>query len=229
METKIYNQTGKELGAITLPESVFDLPWNADLVHQAVVSMQSNARTPVAHTKDRSEVSGGGKKPWQQKGTGRARHGSNRSPIWIGGGVTHGPRNEKNYAKKINKKMRIKALYTVLSEKKRDGEILFIDKLETDEIKTNKAKEVLVSLSKIDGFDGLVTKKKNTAYITLSQKNENTEKSFQNFSNVNLNTIENLNLLDVLNYKYLVISDPQKSVEVIEKRGVKAVKTVNSK
>jgi large subunit ribosomal protein L4 len=229
METKIYNQTGKESGVITLPESVFGLPWNGDLVHQVVVSQQSNARTPVAHTKDRSEVSGGGKKPWRQKGTGRARHGSSRSPIWIGGGVTHGPRNEKNYVKKVNKKMRAKALYTVLSEKLRDGEVLFVDNLGTGEIKTKKAKEILVSLSGVAGFDGLAAKKRNAAYITLAQKDDNMEKSFKNFGNVNLNTVENMNLLDVLNYKYLVITDPEKSIEVIEKRGKKTAKTADSK
>ncbi len=223
METKIYNQIGKESGKITLPEGVFGLPWNGDLVHQVVVSMQSNARTPVAHTKDRSEVSGGGKKPWRQKGTGRARHGSNRSPIWIGGGVTHGPRNDKNFAKKINKKMRAKALYTVLSGKLRDGEVLFVDKMETSEIKTKKAKEMLNSLGSVEGFDGLATKKKNAAYITFTQKDENTEKSFKNFGNVALNTIENMNILDVLNHKYLVITDPEKSIEVIGRRMNKVV------
>jgi len=221
METKIYNQTGKDTGKVTLPEEVFGLPWNGDLVHQVVISMQSNARTPVAHTKDRSEVSGGGKKPWRQKGTGRARHGSSRSPIWIGGGVTHGPRNEKNYAKKVNKKMRAKALYTVLSEKLRDGELLFVDKLETGEIKTKKAKELIVSLSKMEGFDALATKKRNAAFITLPQRDENTEKSFQNFGNMNLNTINNINILDVLNNKYLIITDPEKSIEVISSRGSK--------
>ena len=124
METKIYNQKGKEAGKITLPEEVFGLPWNADLVHQVVTSMLGNARTPVAHTKIRGEVRGGGKKPWKQKGTGRARHGSTRSPIWVGGGVTHGPRNDKIYARKINRKMKAKALYTILSKKAKDGEIL---------------------------------------------------------------------------------------------------------
>jgi large subunit ribosomal protein L4 len=125
----LYNIKGNEAGSGELPEGVFETPWNADLVHQVVVSMMSNARTPVAHTKDRSEVRGGGKKPWQQKGLGRARHGSIRSPIWVGGGVAHGPRNDKNFARKINRKMKAKALYAILTRKLKDGEILFVDTL----------------------------------------------------------------------------------------------------
>src|SRR5574344_1860596 len=85
LETDVYNQTGKSIGKLSLPEQIFGLKWNADLVHQVVVAMQANARIPVAHTKTRGEVSGTGKKPWRQKGTGRARHGSKRSPIWVGG------------------------------------------------------------------------------------------------------------------------------------------------
>src|SRR5690349_19754974 len=108
METTVYNQKGQEAGKIKLSEAVFGAPWNADLVHQVVVSMQSSARHSIAHTKTRGEVSGGGKKPWQQKGTGRARHGSTRSPIWVGGGIAHGPRSDKNYDRKVNKKAKTK-------------------------------------------------------------------------------------------------------------------------
>ena len=96
MESKLYNQKAEEAGKIDLPESVFNLPWNSDLVHQVVVAMTANRRTPLAHTKTRGEVSGGGKKPWRQKGLGKARHGSIRSPIWVGGGVAHGPRKDKD-------------------------------------------------------------------------------------------------------------------------------------
>ena len=103
---KVYNQSGKEVGEIKLPANVFGLSWNADLVHQVITSMLSDSRVIYAHTKTRGQVSGGGKKPWQQKGTGRARHGSIRSPLWVGGGVTHGPRNDKDYSRKVNKKMK---------------------------------------------------------------------------------------------------------------------------
>src|SRR3989344_4005465 len=95
MEAKIYDNKGKEKGTLTLSASVFGFPWNAELVRQVFLSERANARKVLAHTKDRSEVSGGGKKPWQQKGTGRARHGSSRSPIWVGGGISHGPRKDQ--------------------------------------------------------------------------------------------------------------------------------------
>src|SRR5574343_556524 len=145
METKIYNQNGQESGKIYLPESIFGLTWNADLVHQVVVSMMSSARHSIANTKTRGEVSGGGKKPWQQKGTGRARHGSTRSPIWVGGGIAHGPRSDKNYDRKINKKAKSKALFTILSKKFNDGEILFVDGINFSAQKAKDAKNTLMS------------------------------------------------------------------------------------
>src|SRR3989344_6480741 len=110
IEASIFSMDGKKVGAVTLPESLFGAPWRSDLVHQVTTAMQANARQNRANTKDRAEVSGGGKKPWKQKGTGQARHSSSRSPIWRHGGVTFGPRSERDYTEKINKKMRIGAL-----------------------------------------------------------------------------------------------------------------------
>lgn len=222
MESKIYNQKGESVGSLKLPENVFGIPWNADLVHQVISSLKTNARTPVAHTKSRADVRGGGKKPWRQKGTGRARHGSTRSPIWVGGGVTHGPRNDKNFERKINKKMKAKALYTILSQKYRDGEILFVDKLSLKEPKTKDAKQVLTKLSSVKGFEKMLSKKSNSAYIALGDKDKNVEKSFANMGNIEVNETRNINPLDVLSFKYLVISDPEKSLGFIGTRLVKA-------
>lgn len=218
MESLIYNQKGEQSGKIQLPEAVFGLPKNNDLVHQVVVSMMSNLRTPVAHTKGRGDVRGGGKKPWQQKGTGRSRHGSIRSPIWKGGGVTHGPIKDKNYNKKINKKMKVKALYTILSQKLRDNEILFVDKFSFTKPKTQEAIDALKSLSKITNYKYLVSKKKNSAYMALGEVNLNTRKSFSNLSNIEVGDIKNLNPLDVINHKYLVIDHPEESVKFIQSK-----------
>ena len=104
IQTNIYDQKGAVAGTINLPAKVFAVKWRSDLVHQVVEGMKSNKRAGTADTKDRGEVRGGGRKPWKQKGTGRARHGSTRSPIWVGGGVTHGPLSEKNYKRKVSKK-----------------------------------------------------------------------------------------------------------------------------
>lgn len=217
METKLYNKEGKEVGKVQVPESIFGLAWNADLVHQVVTTIQGNARAGTAHTKDRGEVRGGGKKPWKQKGTGRARHGSSRSPIWRGGGVTHGPRSDKEYARKVNQKMRQKALLVALSRKFHDGEVLFVDSLELNAPKTAEAKKMVTALSK--NFTALA-KKKNAALFTIPSKHEATQKSFQNFGNVTMDEVRNLNPLAVLSSKYLVIVDPKQSFEVLGKKQV---------
>lgn len=211
METQIYNQKGKSVGKLSLPESIFGLPWNGDLVHQVVTAMQANARTPVAHTKTRGEVSGTTKKPWRQKGTGRARHGSTRSPIWVGGGVAHGPRNEKSYDQKINKKMKVKALFTVLSEKFRKGQILFVEELNLKNIKTKDAVEVIKDLSSVTGFEKIVGAKKVNTYITVPAKSDILKKSFGNIKTVEVDEVRNINPVDLLAYRYIIISQPTES------------------
>lgn len=212
MKVDIYNQNAEKTGDLELPKEVFGLPWNGDLVHQVVVSMQANKRMPIAHAKGRGEVSGGGRKPWRQKGTGRARHGSIRSPIWRGGGVTHGPSKEKIYAKKTNKKMKKGAFLSVLSKKLKDNEILFLDKIIVAESKTRESSQIINSISKIKGFEKLAIKKKNRAIIVLPQKEEYINRSFRNLFGIKIAEARNLNVLDLLKYKFLVITEPQKSL-----------------
>jgi large subunit ribosomal protein L4 len=207
----VYNQKGKAVGKLKLPESIFGLNWNGDLVHQVVTAMQANARTPVAHTKTRGEVRGGGKKPWRQKGTGRARHGSSRSPIWKGGGVTHGPRNDRSYDQKINKKMKTKALFTVLSEKLRRGHILFLEELTFKNIKTKDAVLVMSELSKVSGFEKMVGGKRPNTYITVPAKGDTLKKCFANIETVEVDEIKNINPVDLLAFKYIIISQPTES------------------
>lgn len=219
LETNVYDQKGKSVGKLSLPKAIFNLKWNADLVHQVVTSMQANARTPVAHAKIRGEVRGGGKKPWRQKGTGRARHGSIRSPLWKGGGVTHGPRNEKDYSRKINKKMRTKALFTVLSEKFRKGQILFIEELSLKNIKTKEAIKIINDLSSIKGFEKINfgfskrnSEMKEQILMTVPAKNDILKKSFSNISIIKLDEVRNLNPVDLLAHRYIIISQPTESV-----------------
>ncbi len=216
LDATVYTTDGKKQGNMTLSEQVFGLHWNADLVHQVVVAMQANARQPIAHTKGRSEVRGGGRKPWAQKGTGRARHGSSRSPIWRHGGVTHGPNKERDFSQKINRKMRVKALYTILSKKWKDGEVLFVSDVSLKEPKTKDARAMLTSLGSIAGYEKLATRRNNALYMILPKADANVKKSFQNMGNVLVGTVNTLNPVDVLSYKYLVLAAPEEVVKIIE-------------
>lgn len=225
MKTDIYNIQGKKAGQVELPDNIFGIAWNDSLMHQVVTAMQSNARTPVAHTKNRGDVRGGGIKPWKQKGTGRARHGSIRSPIWIGGGVTHGPRKEKNYTRTVPKKMRAKALFMALSRKLKDGEIMFVDSLGFASPKTADAKKALSALSGVKGFERL-SARKNAAFIAVPEKSLALDKSFRNIGSVEVGTVSDLNPVEVLKYKYLIIENPVASVATVAKRSVR--KTNNS-
>ncbi len=202
-KVKIYNLEGKEVEELELSDVVFGVKRNDDLIHQVFVSISANQRQPWAHTKTRGERSGSGRKPWKQKGTGRARVGSVRTPIWRKGGIVFGPRKERNYDKKINRKMRIKAIKMVLSGKLQDGEIKVVDKLELAEKKTKTMNSILKNLNL-----------KGRILLSFS----NSEKELRMYSK-NLEKVENiltnqLNVLDMLNNKYLVISkDSIKSLE----------------
>jgi len=218
LEAKVFTMTGTENGSVTLPADIFAAKWNADLVHQVVVGMQANARQSIAHTKFRGEVSGGGKKPWKQKGTGRARHGSTRSPIWKGGGVTHGPRAEKDYSVKINRKMRLAALKSVLSRKWADGEIIFVDSFAFAKPATKDAKGAIVAIAKASGQDSLATKRKNAAVVAFATKDTVAEKSLRNIGSLITEEVRNLNPVDLMNKKYLVIASPKESLEVLASR-----------
>ena len=225
MKAKIYTIEGKEQGTIALPESVFGVTWNADLVFGVVTAMQANARTSNAHTKGRGDVSGGGKKPWKQKGTGRARHGSSRSPMWVGGGVSHGPTNEKDYSVKLNKKVRAKALATVLTKKFTDAEMIFIDTLALTEPKTATAKIIIKALATGAEHPDLATKRKNAAVLVLAKRDEAIEKSFRNFGNIEVMQAKDINPVDLLTYKYVIVAEPAIALEIIEKRVAPVVST----
>lgn len=218
LEAQVYSQAGKEVSKISLSEKVFGVEWNADLVHDVVVSMQSNARAGTAHTKGRGEVRGGGKKPWKQKGTGRARHGSTRSPIWAGGGVAHGPTTEKDYTRKINKNVRAKALASVLSQKFADGEIVFVDTISFDAPKSADARKMLTALSSIEGKEGMVTKRNNAVLVVLSGRDTSAELSFRNFGNVETVNAKDVNPVELLTFKYVVVAKPEEALKTLETR-----------
>ena len=209
MKVKSYNQSGEQAGTVELPDGMFGLKWNADLVHQVVTSQMANMRVHIAHAKDRREVRGGGKKPWRQKGTGRARHGSIRSPLWKGGGVTHGPLTQKNFKKKINKKMAKKALFTVLSAKARDGEIVAMESLHFPEAKTKQAATLFTNLARQDTLSRIM--KGNGALVVLAGRDDMTRRAMRNLPFVGIDMAKNLNAHEVLQYKYMVV--PKSAIE----------------
>ncbi len=209
MKTDLYNQKGEIIGQTQLPEKIFGVKLNADLLHQVVVSQAANRRQSNAHTKDRGEVRGGGKKPWRQKGTGRARHGSIRSPLWKGGGVTFGPTNEKVYTKIIPVKMARKALFMALSSKTLDNSLIVLDDLKMDKIKT---KEMVNLLKKLPGGA-------KSSIIALPANDKNVIFSSRNIPKVETTPAKDLNALDLLKFKYLLL--PKESIKVIEETFLK--------
>ncbi len=219
METKLFNQTGEEIGRIELPDKIFGVKINLDLVHQAILTHIANSRKTLAHAKGRGEVRGGGKKPWRQKGTGRARHGSIRSPIWKGGGVTHGPLKEKVYSKKINKKAKRKALFMALSSKLNDHQLIVLDNIFLDSAKTKKMNEVLNKVS--NNLSGYKKSKKSQDTMLLIQPDANKDlvRAINNLSFAKLVKADSLSIRDVLEKKYLVLL--REAIPVIEKTYLK--------
>lgn len=204
MKVKLYNQKAESTGEIQLPKEIFEIKMNNDLVHQVAVSQTWNRKQKTAHAKDRSEVRGGGRKPWRQKGTGRARVGSIRSPIWRGGGVTFGPRTDKILKKAIPIKMRRKALLMVLSSKAEDKSLLILDELKIEKPKT---KEMFSILNKL-------FLKKGSGLVVLPEKDDKIIKSINNIEKADTIQAKDLNVLDMLNYKYIIM--PKASIKVIK-------------
>lgn len=196
IKTPLLTIEGKSAGEISLPENIFGQKENAGLLHQSVVRTLSNQRTGTAHSKTRAEVSGGGKKPWRQKGTGNARAGSSRSPLWIGGGVTFGPRSSKNWTKRLPKKMRQKAIFMALSAKLKDKKIVVVNDLTFNNIKTKKAVEFLKKMPIEEG----------SILLVLSGSQPKISISFRNLPYTKVTSAGSLNTLDILKYDWLIFT-----------------------
>lgn len=203
IKVKVYNLEGKEVGEENLNPNIFNIEIKDSVVHQAIVAGIANKRVAIAHAKDRSEVRGGGKKPWKQKGTGRARHGSTRSPIWIGGGVTFGPTKERNFSKKINKKVKRKALFMSLSDKVATSNLVLVDDIKLEEIKTRKMKEIINKLP--------LGKK---VMVIIPNSDKKIIKSIRNLKNAIAVRADNLNIYNIINSDSLLM--PVKAVKKIE-------------
>lgn len=190
----VFNMEGQQVGEIDLNDKVFGSEVNEPLLHQAVVAYLANKRQGTASTKTRGEVRGGGRKPWRQKGTGRARHGSIRSPIWVGGGTVFGPK-PRDYRQQLPKKMRRAAVRSALSAKVNAGDLIVLDELKVTEPKTRIMAKVLQKLQAADG-----------ALIVTAQKDVLLERSTRNIPGVSLLNAQDLNAYDVLRGRKLIIT-----------------------
>ena len=196
MNIKVYNLDGKENGSLELSDAIFNVKIKPEVVHQVFVSQMNNQREPWADVKGKGEVRGGGKKPWKQKGTGRARHGSSRSPIWKGGGVTFGPRSDRNYHTKINKKMRRVALKMCLSDKAQNQALWVVDNFNFTEPKT----KLFASLIK-----GLGTKQK--SFLVLADNGDKKlVKIARNIPKITVEPARNANVMDLVNKQAVIVS-----------------------
>lgn len=221
MKVNVYTMEGKVAKTLEVPENIFGAKWNADLVSQVLYSQASNRRAGTAHTKNRADVRGSHKKPWNQKGSGRARHGSAQSPLWKGGGVTFGPRNEKDYKKTIPKGMKVAALFSLLSAKVKAGKVIFVNEVPAMSGKTKDADVAMKGLTTIDGFKTLCYKKPNNVYFTVKKGDDVTKRAFRNLPYMTLHNMEDLNPLDLANSRYLVIANPEETIAYLSQKVAK--------
>lgn len=201
----LYNIDGTTLGEHMLNDAVFAVTPKKSLVHQVYTALEANDREPWAHTKDKSEVRGGGKKPWKQKGTGRARHGSIRSPIWKGGGVTFGPLNERNYTQKINKKMNQEAVRMCLTDKVNEAKFIVLDALTP----AGKTKEMTAIRKALPGNG------KKTLVLSVTN-DEKLNLATRNIPSVHLQRVQDVNVVDLLHHQYIITT--KDGVAALEKR-----------
>ena len=200
----VYGIDGKKVKEVELKEEIFGIEPNEAVVHNVLVNFLANQRQGTQSTKTRSEVSGGGKKPWRQKGTGRARQGSIRAPQWIKGGIALGPK-PRSYRYTVNKKERVLAVKSVLSAKVLENNLVVVDKLSFKDIKTKEMVKALSNL-KVEG----------KTLIMLPEKNENVQKSARNIENVKTTLVNTINVYDLLKYQKLVITlDTIKKLEEV--------------
>lgn len=196
MKTKLYNVLGKEVGDVELADNVFNVTVKPEVVHEVFVAQMNNQREPWADTKKRGEVRGGGKKPWQQKGTGRARHGSIRSPIWKGGGVTFGPLTERSYKTKINKKTRRLATAMCLTDKVKNQGLLVVDDFAFSAVKT---KDFVAFLKTIP-------LKQKTFVILTGKKDEQVLRMTRNVPGIITRVAADINVMDLVNMQGVIVS-----------------------
>jgi large subunit ribosomal protein L4 len=201
MEVEVKNLKGEKVSTVELPADIFEAPIRKDLMHQALVRQLANARQGTHSTKTRGEVAGGGKKPWKQKGTGRARQGSTRAPQWKGGGKVHTPK-PREYELKMPRQMRRAALRSALSAKAAESQIVVVQDLALDKPKTSEMLQALVNLVGAD-----------TALVLLAEKNDNVEKSIRNIEHAKYLRANYLNIRDLLGYDRVVM--PLSALDVI--------------
>ncbi len=201
----MYNAAGEQQGTMTLTDAVFGVAAKSSVVHQVYVAQQANAREPWADTKNRGEVRGGGKKPWAQKGTGRARHGSIRSPIWKGGGVTFGPVSERNYKQKVNKKMNRLAVKMLLSDKVADNKLMVLGVMEN----AGKTKAV------VSVFNKLPSARRSTLLL-VEKMNDAVSRAVRNVPKIDVMPAKDVSVVDLMHHQYVVVMEA--GVTALEKR-----------